>query len=109
MNDKKFYAVNFKPQQASYGQDFLYDGIHNFEYWKNLNKQAKYEDFWKIRNDFLLRNRNAADNMKKFPIHDVANFMINASSEERIIQTLETTHVWHNIKNIVYKIYTKPP
>ena len=38
--DRNYYALNYQPEAINYGQSFLYDGVHDFNYWKELNKEA---------------------------------------------------------------------
>lgn len=98
--DKNYYAIGFQPQQVDYGQTFLYDGEHDFNYWKTLNSKANYSDYWGMRDTFVHNNRVIADQIKNYPIQNIANFMLKAPSEQRVRQTLGADSVWQSIKNI---------
>ena len=40
----KSYAFNYSPQNQTFGQQFLYDGIHDFEYWKEKHPTVEYSE-----------------------------------------------------------------
>lgn len=98
--DKNYYAIGYKPQQQSFGQSFLYDGEHDFEYWKQQNPGAKFEDHWAIRDNFVHNNRQIAERLN-YPIKDVASFLSTSNSRDaRIAQTIAANEVWGKVKSI---------
>ena len=51
-----FNALNYKPREQTYGQQFLYDGTHTIEDLEKLGKQLKSEKNW---------NQNIFDKLSK--------------------------------------------
>ena len=104
--DRKYYALNYQPEQINYGQTFLYDGVHDFNYWKEnnktalINKELSYKDYWNQRDQFVHNNRLMVDNINDHPIKDIINFSYGASRNERISQAIASKQQWLNVKNI---------
>lgn len=101
----KSYAFNYSPQNQTFGQQFLYDGVHDFEYWKSQNPKANYNDYWHgIRDAFVERNFNVIESLtndlSKAPIKDIANMTAGMSDTMRVAQTISSKQAWEAVSNI---------
>lgn len=99
----KSYAFNYSPQNQTFGQQFLYDGEHDFEYWKSKHPGADYGEYWHgIRDAFVQRNFESVERLAwpTVPIKDVANIATGFSDYNRIAQTIASRETWESVKNI---------
>ena len=98
----KSYALNYIPQSQTFGQQFLYDGEHDFEYWKSQNPKANYSDYWGIRDAFVQRNFESVERLAwpTVPIKDVANITVGFSDSNRIAQTISSRKAWESVRDI---------
>ena len=101
----KSYAFNYSPQIQTFGQPFLYDGEHDFEYWKSTHPKVDYQEYWHgIRDAFVDRNFNIVEsltsNISKAPIKDIANFTAGMSDDLRIAQTISSKKAWESVRDI---------
>lgn len=100
----KSYAFNYKPQQQTFGQPFLYDGEHDFEYWKLTHPDSKYEDYWHgIRDAYVKRNFDIVESLtQQNNLSPVTNFTTGFSDEQRIAQTILSHDTWKSINDITH-------
>lgn len=101
----KSYAFNYSPQNQTFGQQFLYDGIHDFEYWKETHPTVDYSEYWHgIRDAFVNRNfsivESLTSDMSKAPISDIANFTSGMNSDLRIAQVVSSKKAWESVRDI---------
>ena len=101
----KSYAFNYSPQNQTFGQQFLYDGIHDFEHWKETHPKVDYSEYWHgIRDAFVERNFNAVErltsDLSKAPLKDIANMTAGMSDNLRIAQTISSKQAWEKVSNI---------
>ena len=54
----KSYAFNYSPQNQTFGQPFLYDGEHDFEYWKSINADALNYELAYDKEGRMVKNGN---------------------------------------------------
>lgn len=100
----KSYAFNYRPQQQTFGQPFLYDGEHDFEYWKLTHPDSKYEDYWHgIRDAYVKRNFNIVESLtQQNNLSPVTNFTTGFSEEQRIAQTILSHDTWKSVNDITH-------
>ena len=101
----KSYAFNYSPQTQTFGQPFLYDGEHDFEYWKLTHPNVNYQEYWHgIRDAFVNRNFNIVEsltsNISKAPIKDIANFTAGMTNDLRIAQVISSKKAWESVRDI---------
>lgn len=99
------YALNYSPQNQTFGQQFLYDGVHDFEHWKKEHPKVDYSEYWHgIRDAFVERNFNAVErltsDLSKAPLKDIANMTAGMSDNLRVAQTIASQQAWEKVSNI---------
>lgn len=108
--NKNYYALNYRPKEAYYGEGFLYDGENGFNEWKNekikSKKKFKYKDYYDMRDAFVHNNREIIDdvfgsNVRQYNVKDVSDFISTATySDTRIAQTIAAKKSWEKVRDI---------
>ena len=101
-----FNALNYKPREQTYGQQFLYDGTHTIEDWKALGKSNS--EYWQRRDNFVQANYKAIEEMVNdiahAPVKDIANIVTDNyggfTSSQRINQFLSSRKAWETVKKV---------
>ena len=101
-----FNALNYKPREQTYGQQFLYDGTHTIEDWKALGKSNS--EYWQRRDNFVQANYKAIEEMVNdiahAPVKDIANIVTDNyggfTSSQRVNQFLSSREAWETVKKV---------
>ena len=60
------YALNYRARKQTFGNQFKYDGEHDFEYWKLRNGNQNYKDYWTgMRDAFVQDNFTSVNDIEK--------------------------------------------